>query len=248
VTAFEFLARLAARPNVHSIHHLFTGYHTYSTRPYPVPSGVVAMLADIGDATLADYVKPGTAMRLRELMDLNRLHPVDAAGDLLLLTREPADSIELVRVGAPPAAAARRVLYDEQLAFTGATMPAATVTPGGLLPIETTWRRIAPADRHFVMQLVVRAEDGRTRFSLLRHLGYLLYPEGLWPADTTVRESYRMIVPVHLTPGVYTLGLRILWWRVSDDYTLSRADDPRLADPQQLVELGRFTVTPAPRP
>ena len=246
VAAFEFLARLASRPETHSIHHIYTGYYTFSRQPYPVPTGVVAMLADIGDQRLADYVGPNTAVRLRQLMDQNRLRPADAAGDLLLLTREPADTVELVRVGAPPAAVPRRVVFDGQLAFTGSTMLDSATTAGGLLPIQTTWRRIARPDRYFVVQFVVRDAVGEPRFSLLRHLGYLLYPEAIWPADTTVRETYRMIVPNHLPPGAYSLGLRVLWWRTSDDYTVSKSDDPRLAQTKELADLGRFTVTEPP--
>jgi len=98
-----------------------------------------------------------------------------------------------------------------------------------------------------VMQLVVRDAVGQPRFSLLRHLGYLIYPEALWPADMTVRESYRMIIPDLLQPGDYSLGLRVLTWRPGGDYVVSKADDLRLAETKQLVDLGRFTVARASR-
>jgi uncharacterized membrane protein len=246
VAAFEFLARLASRRDVHSMHHLYTGYYTFSSRPYPTPTGVVAMLADVGDQRLANYVKPDTPLRLRDLADRNHLRPVDAAGDMLLFLREPADTVELVHVGAAAAPVARRVVYDHQLAFTGFAMPDSIVAPGALLPLETFWRRVAPTDREFVTQLVVKNAEGKAVFSLARHLGYLLYPAAAWPPDTTVRETYRMVIPSAIRPGVYTLGLRVAWWR-DGRLALSEPDDPDLAGRNLLVELGRFTVVEATR-
>jgi hypothetical protein len=98
-----------------------------------------------------------------------------------------------------------------------------------------------------MLQLVLRDDAGEAVFSVVRHLGYLLYPIGEWPADTTVRERYRLVVPPHLRPGPYTLSLRVAWWRQGPP-ALSRPDDPALAARALLVPLGRFTVgAPADR-
>ena len=244
VAAFEFLARVASRRTVHSIHHLYTGQYTFSTMPYPVPTGIGAMIANVGDPRLSVYAKPSTPLRLRELVDRNRLRPVDAAGDLVLFLREPPDTVELLRAGAPPPPVARRVVYDGQLAFTGFALPESTVAVGGLLPIETYWRRVAPADRHFLIQLVLKDVSGTAVFWLGRHLGYLLYPVAEWPADTTVRETYRLVIPAHLGPGAYTLGMRLAWRRDAGP-SLSTPDDPGLAARGLVVDLGGFRVVPS---
>jgi uncharacterized membrane protein len=246
VAAFEFLAHVASRRTVHSIHHVYTGHYTFSTMPYPVPTDIGAMIVNIGDPRLTVYVKPGTPLRLRDLVDRNRLRPVDAAGDLVLFLREPRDTVELLRVGAPPPPVARRVVYDGQLAFTGWAHPKSTVAVGGLLPIEIYWRRVAPADRHFLIQFVLKDASGTAVFSLARHLGYLLYPVAEWPADTTVRETYRLVIPTHVGPGAYTLGMRVAWRRDARPQ-LSTPDDPGLAARGLLVDLGGFRVVPSPR-
>jgi uncharacterized membrane protein len=242
VAGFEYLARLASRPEVHSMHHILTGYYTYSTRRYPVPDGIHAVLADIGDERLAHYVTPSTPLRMRELMIRNDLHPVDAAGDLVLYVRAPADTAELLRVAAPEPGVARAVTYDGQLTFAGYTMPDSAVAPGDLLPLETCWRRVAPADRQFMFQLVIRDAAGEAVFSVVRHLGYMLYPVAEWPAETLVRESYRLVIPPMLPAGEYSLNLRVVWWR-QGPMQVSQPDDPALAAQGLLVPLGRFTVT-----
>jgi hypothetical protein len=247
VAAFEFLARLASRRDIHSLHHIYTGYFTFSSQPYPVPRGIVTLLADVGDSRLAAYVRPSTPARLRELVAENRLRPAEAAGDLLLFLRDPPDTVELVRTAPPPPAVARRVLYDGQLALVGHALRDTVVEPGGLLTLETWWRRVAAVDRHFMMQLVVREElTDDSKFALIRHLGYLVYPAAAWPADTTLRETYRMPVSLRLPPGRYTLGLRLAWWSEGGPQTsgLSRPDDPSVVENRLLVRLGGFTVVP----
>jgi uncharacterized membrane protein len=244
VAAFEFLSHLATRPVVHSLHHLYTGYYTYSSRRYPVPDGISAMLADVGDRHLSMYVKPSTPLRLRELVERNDLHPADAAGDLVLFVKGATDTVDLFRAPAPEPAVARHVTYDRQLALVGYSMPESTVALGDLLPIETCWRRVAPADRHFMIQLVMRDAGGEAVFSVVRHLGYLVYPVSEWPPDTTVRESYRLVIPPSLLPGEYSLGLRVLWWQQGPP-SLSQPDDPALVAQRLLVPLGRFTVSSA---
>jgi len=246
VAAFEFLARLASRRDVHSIHHIYTGRYTFSTQPYPIPDGIVTLLADVGDQRLVNYVVHDTPDRLRALADLNHLHPADAAGDLVLFLREPADTVELVRAGVPPAPVAHRVVYDQALALTGFAMPETTVAREGRLPVQTYWRRIAPVQRQYLIQLVVKDASGSVVFALGRYLGYLLYPVATWPADTTVRETYRMVVPTTLPPGAYTLGMRLAW-AVPGRTVLAAPDDPALAQQNLIVDLGRFTVVDAPQ-
>ena len=146
------------------------------------------------------------------------------------------------RADAPFPATARDVTYDRQLAFTGFSLPESTVAAGGVLPVETHWRRAAAADRQFMIQLVLRDTEGKAVFSVVRHLGYLLYPVAEWPADTPVRETYRLVVPSHIRPGAYSLGLRAAWWR-DGPLALCEPDDPRLREQGLIVPLGRITVT-----
>jgi uncharacterized membrane protein len=248
VAGFEFLARLASRRNVHSLHHLYVGFYTFSTRSYPMPGGIGALIADFGDARLAPYAKPGTPGRLRELVATNDLHPVDAAGDMVLFLRARTDTVELFRAGIPESGIVsfpRKVTWDRQLALAGFSLPESTVAAGSPLKVETFWRRVAPADRQFMIQFLLRDEEGRTVFSVVRHLGYLLYPIREWPADSAVRETYRLVIPPHLRPGAYTLGLRVAWWR-NGPPALSQPDDPQLAGQNLALPLGRFTVLPSP--
>src|SRR5439155_14166272 len=87
VAAFEFLARFANRGEVHALHHVMGGLYTFSERPYPVPTGISALIADMSEERERSYMIPGSGERMQSLLRLNRLRPAAAAGDQVLFLR-----------------------------------------------------------------------------------------------------------------------------------------------------------------
>lgn len=245
VASAEFLAGLSPGQDVHSLHHVVSGYYTFSSKPYPLPTGIEALVADLSNPLLREYLRPDSPARLRDLVAVNHLRPAAAAGNNLLLLKGVADTVELVRAGVPPPEGARRVVYDGQLAFEGCTLGDSSCTAGGILPVETFWRATAAVDRHFVVQLLVRHPVGGG-FTLDRALGHLLYPPATWPRDTTVRETYRLVIPLDSPPGRYTLQMRLGASRGNRQF-VSTPDDPRVARSHYLVDLGSFTVAAGAR-
>jgi uncharacterized membrane protein len=245
VAGFEFLSRLAARRNTRTFHHVIGGVYTYSTRPYPALDDVAAVIADLGHLRLKPFADRGTAERFRGLIERNRLGLVAASGDILLYLRDAPDSVSLWHEGESPIARPQRVVFDRQIAFLGDDLPDTTVAPGGRLPLRTFWRRVAPTDSLFMLQL--SAYDAREQqvFSVIRHLGYMQHPAGAWPETTMVAETYRMVIPDDMKPGTYMLGMRV-GRRDAHDQVLCETDDPRIKAQSYVVELGRFTVTPRP--
>ncbi len=245
VAGFEFLTRLASRPNTRSFHNIVGGTHTFSTRPYPVPHDVSALIADVSHVRLRPYGNADTGARLAELIERNRLGLVAAAGDLLLFLRDGPDTVSLWRAGERPVARPQRVVFDRRLAFLGSGYPDSTVVPGGLLPVLTSWRKVAPTDSLYVLQFTAYDAAERAAFSTMRYLGYMLHPPGGWPDTTMVTETWRMVVPDDARPGTYMLGMRV-GRRDRLDQVLSETDDPTVRAQSMVVELGRFTVEPRP--
>jgi hypothetical protein len=231
---------------VHSLHHLYTGFYTFSTKAYPMPTGIHAMLADVGDPMLAKYVKRDTPARLRELAEKNHLHPTDAAGDLLLFTRSAGDTVDLITIPAPAPPVVRQANFDGEVVLEGFSLPRPSVDRNGVIPIETYWRRIGASPHLFLVQFLLTDAKGAPAFSTIRHLGYLIYPPYTWPAEVPVRETYRLIVPDYISPGSYTLGVRLLWW---DEGRLGVAavTGPGITNGATPVTLGSFAVERAAR-
>jgi hypothetical protein len=243
MAGFEFLPRLAARRHTRSFHNVVGGTHTFSTRPYPVPDDVTALIADASHVRLRPYGNRTTGERYRELIERNRLGLVDAAGDLLLYLRDAPDSVRIWQVGETAVARPDRVVFDGQLAYLGDEPLAASVAPGGLFPVRTFWRKVAPTDSLYIVQLTAFDVLERPAFSTMHYIGYMLHPAGSWPDTTMVAETWRMLVPDDAKPGTYMLGMRV-GRRDAMDQVICVTDNPRVLAQNNVVELGRFTIEP----
>jgi uncharacterized membrane protein len=241
MAGFEFLGRFADRRNTRSLHNVVGGFHTFSTLPYPIPGDVSAVLADVSHSRLRPYGDRGTRARLVELMTRNRLALTAAAGDVLMFLRDAPDSLRVWEEGETAVPEPARVVFDRQLAFLGAGWTVRSVAPGGLLPIRTFWRRVAPTDSLYVLQLTAYDAMERAAFTHMRYLGYLLHPAGSWTDTTMVSESYRLVIPDDLRSGTYMLGMRV-GRRDQLDQVLCDTDDAKIRAQNMVVELGRFTV------
>jgi hypothetical protein len=242
VAGYEFLLRLSDR-GVRSFHNVVDGLKTFSEVPYATPTGVEALIADVSHSRLRPHADLGTAARCARLRADNRLGLVAAEGDLLLFLRDAPDSVTLWQDGEQPIPAPHRIVFDRQLAFLGNTLLATSVEPGGLLPMDTYWRRVAPTDSLYVLRLGAYDANGHAVFAQMRDLGYLLHPASTWRDTAMMRERYRMVIPDDAPPGTYMLGM-IVGRRSELDQVPCEPDDPVVRAQNDVVELGRFTIVP----
>ncbi len=247
VASFEFLARLARRDSLHSLHHVLCGHYTISREPYPTPGGVSGLIAGVDPERTLASVDLGTGQRLRDLIALNGLSTAAAPGPLVLYLAgqsRAADSVETWSAGRFAISNARRREYDHELTFLGSDLGPARAAPGGMLPVRTYWERSAPADRVFMMVFVLLDQRVTPVFHESAFIGSLVNPVHLWPAGTMVRATDRLILPERLEPGRYTLALGVAAWR---DGALRRSasDGPGPPPGPPLLDLGTIEVAPA---
>jgi uncharacterized membrane protein len=206
VSDFLSLPGLARRDSVHSLHHVLMGSYTFSSRPYPPPRDVTALIADVAHPSLTGYLDEGAAARLAAFAGANRLRIVARRGDLLLLEPAPAESTAWLEAVAPVAAPEP---YTMGLQFEGAELDRAPRPAGGAVELVTHWRRVAPlADLAFV-QLRLLDPAGRARLDQLRMLGYGLSPPSGWPLGVPLAERYALLLPGDLPPGPYRLEMTL---------------------------------------
>jgi hypothetical protein len=240
VAGFEFLARLTNRRGLHSLHHFLAGGYTFSSRPYEVPRGVSAVIADLGHGSLFKYVDPGTSARWRTLIADNGLAPVASVNDLVLFARDARDTVALWAVAEPAQPRERPVTYDGEIALMGSDAATDRVAAGDVLPLRTYWRRVAPSERFHLTETVIVNAENRSVHQLWRYLGYTMHPVSEWPDGASVCESYRLVVPPELPPGRYFVGTR-LWWR-RDGQGICVPDDPAVQADQGFVTVARFEI------
>jgi len=236
VTSFEYLARFAARGSVHSFQQLFSGHYAFSSKPYPVPSGIGAILTALGN-----QYEPDAAARLRQIIRADRLRPADAAGDLVLYLKSPADTLDLLASGDLVPSVATSVVYDSLLRFGGCDIPEPIAAPGGTLTLRTYWARQGPLERAYLTRLWLYDAAGRSVFFRTRYLGYGIATPDTWPAGATVRETYRLVVPGDLAAGRYRLVMQVVH-RTGTVGAPAVPDDPRLAALGGMLALGVVEV------
>lgn len=216
VTGFEFLSHVASRANLHSAHHVFQGTYTFSTRDYPIPDSISALLVDPVESRLRAYVEAKTGGRLRELAVRNQLTFAATAGDLMLLTNSGTDSLRPLRVDDVPPELPATVGFDGALQFLGADRIAARGAAGDRVPLRTAWRRLRATDRSYVQVFALIDSQGQAVHRYIRNLGFVLHGTETWPEGVPVTERYTMLVPAGVPAGTYTLVMAVAWTRGSE--------------------------------
>jgi uncharacterized membrane protein len=239
---FRFLSRFTNRPDVHSLHHIAKGTHTYSGKAYQMPEDVVATVADTSDPRFLTFLRGESGGRLRAFMGKNRLEFADAAGDAVLLLREPKESIRLLEIGEYTPEVRRRTDYNGQLGLLGWDTLPASAEVGGRVPIRTFWERLGTVDRFYLTQFLLLDEHDRAVGTRVRHLGYTFYPVHDWPGQGIVRETYHLVVPLGVKPGTYTVALRVVE-QTDGGLAVSRPSDGQLVEEGGVLRFGKIEVT-----
>jgi hypothetical protein len=239
VASSEFLSRLATRDDVHAAGHLLSGRHTFSTRLYPVPDGVEAVLVDVGRERGFTLVNDGTSDRWQELLRKNGLVPVDVASDLMLFLRDAEFTLPLVTRDAPPGTDGL-VSFVEGVDFLAARIEPGPVTAGAPVRFSTWWRRTGTPTLFLMTQFVVIDASGAIVDDRVRFLGYTVAPPQAWERGAPMREAYRLMLPPGVAPGDYTLGMRI-WAQGTPPAPAAVAGDA-LESSGGFIRIGEFTI------
>jgi uncharacterized membrane protein len=244
VAGFEFLPRLSRRDSVHSLHHVMNGVYTFSTRPYPMPTGVSVVVADVAAPGVLGIVKPGSLERLIAMLASNQLMPAAVGGDIVRFesTRVP---VPLVTPGGCDTLV-EPIVFDGQLAWRGGAILDRSGRAGGSVRIATCWQRTGPSDRYHGMELSLVDAQGRVRQSRRRDLGYLVSPPVAWSPGILYREDHALLLDSDLPPATYTLRMKVTWRGINISGE-STSNAPDRSPPGLGILLGRVIVTASAR-
>lgn len=245
VAGFEFLSHFAMRREVHSIHHVLTGTYTYSARPYPLPTGVRAIVADL--SAQIPNLRFDSGRRIREIAAEHDLRPAAAVGGTVFLLAGARDSVELFRVGEDWTHQSLDMLVDEQLLFMNAVRLDSVVAPGGVARIACYWKRKAPPNRNYLSQMSLMKGDERVFYGRVRALGYGIFPAADWPADSSVMDIYHLLIPDDVPPGSYTPMFRLVSVDAEGRQALPIVRFDNVTEPMNIVGLRNITVTEKPK-
>jgi hypothetical protein len=218
-TGFRFISRAADRHELHSLHHIAKGTHTYSTRTYPVPDNLTAIAVDTADWRYLSFTRPWSGARLRESIVKSGLEVVDAASSAVLLLKAenpaagPFRRILATRRRFQPGDTRYRAVYNRQLALEGFDPVPVTAKAGKLLPVNTYWRRadlsVPKQPVYYGIRIRLMDQFAQPASTAAHRIGYTFFPVHDWQDADMVRVTTWVILPDSLPSGNYSLWMSV---------------------------------------
>jgi uncharacterized membrane protein len=210
---FEFLSYLADTPDLHSIHHISSGYYTLSTKPYPTPDNLDFILIDTNDRLTfspSGFYHPEIYIKLQALLKAGQWELAEQSETLIALRRtpQPDDSLPLARtVAVIPASASTRVTQEGD---TGVRLRAFNANPeadGVFSTLTLFWETATtpPADADMLLTIEAR---GEMRYEAILSPGSRFWPPQSWPPQAIVADRHR--IPIEANAPDTTVSVKML--------------------------------------
>ncbi|NOT33898.1 MAG: DUF2079 domain-containing protein [Candidatus Eisenbacteria bacterium] len=241
IASFEYLPHLSARAELHSMHHILSGVYTFSSRSYPVPERIDAMIGNQG----MEFRNAASRERLLGLIARNHLRPADGFDDAVLLLRGARDTVSLIDVAPRMPQRVLAIRFDDEIELVGVDPVSAVVQPGEVVTLITYWARRAPVTQLFATNTFVLDSTAQPRQFRARYLGYGLFTAERWRQDVVMRDTYRLVVSGTLPDGKYRVAFRVAHRRFGNDDReggLAHASIAALNEPDQSLQMGSFEV------
>lgn len=205
---FQFLPHLANRTRLYSFHHVSTGFHTISTKPYKIPDDIEYALLDFDDPLLVKaFYSKESDIRILRFLKSRSWKISDAVNSIVLMQRKPDDSPSdisalCVRLEGPPENhAAPLAEIEGEIVFLGGDIGG--ITEKRLLTVSLFWKCINPSKKRYgiFIDIVDQKANIISRTSL-PHC-YRIYPTYRWKKDEVIKENYNILIPSKILKGEY---------------------------------------------
>ena len=208
-STFRYLPKLAARNNLHSLHHIYTGFYTLSNTPYPLPMDQDFLLLDTDDPLTfgtGGFYSPEGFTHLQMLASTNDLRLIAQVTPMLLL-------------GHPPGNGATEH-HTQQAAVTTASSdgPLPIITDVKLTNDSKDYMRLSidwqttphtPPDFDCIITIT---SDSQPIKRLRVAPGNRIHPPNSWQPNSKVGTSHRIFIPdtlptnnIHVTVSILPL-------------------------------------------
>lgn len=190
---FRYLPHLAARKQLHSVHHIYTGYYTLSDKPYPVPETIDCLAIDADDpltfGTGGFYTRDGYK-NLQALIETNGLKPFFISDSIILLKRNcEADSS-----GSPLEPSVLKVKPTDEGGPFPSVADLTFTRKGDRLLLTIKWLTPSVRSRDFYCLIDVESGPGLPAQHFIAP-GYRIFPPVSWPACSEVTTSHILPAP-----------------------------------------------------
>jgi uncharacterized membrane protein len=181
---FAFLPKLANRPGLYSIHHIYTGRYTLSTVPYRVPNDIQYAVIDTADGLTfrgGSFYGPEQYRNLQAMVSNDTWKVVSNVGTLLVLEKFPSvhgPATDIVRFVEPGTVMNTNVLHNHpaSLELAGFNLDTQTQRDPALLTLF--WRRLKPDPVEYDSYITIIAD--KVLYSGILSPGARIWPTQSW--------------------------------------------------------------------
>lgn len=233
VATFQFLSHLSGRPEIHSIHHQFSGHYTLSNKPFKLPETVRYALLDFDDSiTFMTFYKRGNYRNLLRFFSEGTWGVVDVKDNIVLFVKDAVNKYPLYRIlqsePKPVLPFAKKI--EDEIEFLGIDIHE---QKEGMLQLTLYWRALKKMNREWNIFFDFLDSDGVMQYELFRPLCYRIYPTQAWDPGEIIEEQVYMTVPKKLSGKTLSLTLGFFDYTTGEIVGCTNTNDP----------LGRITIS-----
>lgn len=194
VSTFEFLPHLTQRRYLYSFHHVYTGFHTLSNKPYFLPPHTEYALLDFNDRlTFQDFYTAAGYKNIQNFMLSGDWQVVDFRESLVLFKKHPQVSFvickKLDKLENMPANI-RNINIDNAITFLG--FDSNKNMDDSSLELTLYYKSINYTPRVINVVLDILSKDGQLIRRLIHPIGYRIFPTNSWQKDSLYMDRLRL--------------------------------------------------------
>ncbi len=226
VATFQFLSHLSGRPEIHSIHHQFSGFYTLSNKPFKLPETVRYALLDFDDSiTFMTFYKRGNYINLLRFFSEGTWGVVDVKDNIVLFVKDAVNQYPLYRVleNEPTPVLSFEKKVEGEVEFLGIDIHE---QKDEMLHLTLYWRALKKMNREWNIFFDFLNSDGVMQYEMFRPLCYRIYPTQAWKPGEIIEEQVYMIVPKKLSGRTLSLTMGFFDYTTGEIIRCTNTNDP----------------------
>jgi hypothetical protein len=213
ISTFEFLAPLANRRNLYSLHHVYMGHYTLSNLPYPTPVHLDYIFMNTNDRltfSMQGAYTPWYYRNLQALLNSGCWEILDHTENLLEFRKATSRCSRETRLVEPAGNGLDMCTEIDQV--PGAAIRLMGFGLGspdgdGIADLVLFWKKGLAASPEYDMILAI-SRGGRTLYRGILSPGSRIWPPQSWPSDVLLADHHRIRIAAEPGP-TDTLRLQV---------------------------------------
>ncbi len=197
IATFEFLPKLSSRKKLYSLHHIYTGFHTLSNKPYFFNPDTEYALVDFNDRLTfkKEFYNPSSYLNLQKVFLYYNWEPVDMLDSVVLLKRSSTSAGIMCRKDPPVKKGFSKGAIEVDGSFALVTSEIRCTDKPGIVRVEFRWAATNETANDFQMLIKIVAKDGRLIRLFSHPICYRIFPTQSWKRGECYSETLQIYIP-----------------------------------------------------